>query len=154
MKSGVSLRCARSILVHTSHYSRLENRLYRLPPKKAYVRSTRYPLPSEYGSFRPTALFSVACKPFWRAFRCPAQDRQCRHENSASETFFQKRAFGHNLRHALKPWAYLHIIISRCEDDVPSSMSNMACLHVTIGRCKHWVHSSMSNMDARYAVVV
>ena len=24
MKSGVSLRCARSILVHTSHYSRLE----------------------------------------------------------------------------------------------------------------------------------
>ena len=36
-KSGVSLRCARSILVHTSRYSRLKKRLYRLPPKK-YVR--------------------------------------------------------------------------------------------------------------------
>ena len=34
--SGVSLRCARSALVHTSHYSRLENRLYRLPPRKDY----------------------------------------------------------------------------------------------------------------------
>ena len=28
MKSGVSLRCARSILVHTSHYSRLEKTVY------------------------------------------------------------------------------------------------------------------------------
>ena len=36
VKSGVSLRCARSILVHTSPYSRLENRLYRLPPKNDY----------------------------------------------------------------------------------------------------------------------
>ena len=36
VKSRVSLRCARSILVHTPHYSRLKNRLYRLPPKKDY----------------------------------------------------------------------------------------------------------------------
>ena len=35
-ESGVSLRCARSILLHTSHYSRLKNRLYRLPPRKDY----------------------------------------------------------------------------------------------------------------------
>ena len=33
---GISLRCARSIPVHTSHYSRLENRVYRLPPRKDY----------------------------------------------------------------------------------------------------------------------
>ena len=38
--SGVSLRCARSILVHTSHYSRLENRLYRMPPNKDYSSTT------------------------------------------------------------------------------------------------------------------
>ena len=34
VKSGVSPRCARSILVHTSHYSRLKKRLHRLPPRK------------------------------------------------------------------------------------------------------------------------
>ena len=39
VKSGVSLRCVRSILVHTSHYSRLEKlttAVYRLPPEKDY----------------------------------------------------------------------------------------------------------------------
>ena len=35
VKSGVSLQCARSILVHTFHYLRLKNRLYRLHPGKA-----------------------------------------------------------------------------------------------------------------------
>ena len=36
MKSGVSLRCARSTLVDTSHYSRVEKPTYRLPPKNDY----------------------------------------------------------------------------------------------------------------------
>ena len=37
VKSGVSLRCAKSILVHIRHTSRAwKNRLYRLPPKKDY----------------------------------------------------------------------------------------------------------------------
>ena len=36
VKSGVSLRCASSILVRTSHYSRLKDRPYRLLPRKDY----------------------------------------------------------------------------------------------------------------------
>ena len=36
VKSRVSVRCARSILVHASHYSRLKNLLHRLPTRKDY----------------------------------------------------------------------------------------------------------------------
>ena len=36
VKSGVSLRRARSILVHTSQYSLLKDRLHRMPPRKDY----------------------------------------------------------------------------------------------------------------------
>ena len=49
VKSGVSLRCARSILVHTSHYSRLEKPTiysYRLPPNidyHVYIALSNYP---------------------------------------------------------------------------------------------------------------